>query len=188
MQKPDPLVPLSEAQIEIMNVVWDRGEVTVADVWRTLAARRKVARNTVLTMITRLEEKGWLNRDDAGHAFRYRAAVPRKATLRSVVRRLVDTAFGGSAEGMVMALSRARSFQGGGGANPGHDRPRGEEEGMNVLTRLSIGETWTLLALSVLLQVDRHDMRGRVGRAGSPRPSCGRPARALAGHSDLDPD
>jgi BlaI family penicillinase repressor len=104
----EPLPPLSEAQIEIMNVVWDRGEVTVADVWKALAARRKVARNTVLTMIQRLEEKGWLSRDDAGHAFRYRAAVPREATLGTMIRRLVDTAFEGSAEGLVMALLHGR--------------------------------------------------------------------------------
>ena len=37
--------PLSEAQLEIMNLVWDRGEVTVAEVWKALAARRKLARN-----------------------------------------------------------------------------------------------------------------------------------------------
>ncbi len=36
------LPPLSEAQIEIMNLVWDRGEVTVGEVWRALAARRKL--------------------------------------------------------------------------------------------------------------------------------------------------
>jgi BlaI family penicillinase repressor len=106
--EPEPLPPLSEAQIEIMNVVWDRGEVTVADVWKALSARRKVARNTVLTMISRLEEKGWLLRDDAGHAFRYRAASPREATLGTMIRRLVDTAFGGSAEGLVMALLHGR--------------------------------------------------------------------------------
>lgn len=108
MPDPAPLPRLSDAQIEIMNVVWDRGEVTVADVWKALASRRKVARNTVLTMITRLEEKGCLNRDDAGHAFRYKAAVPRDTTLGTVVRRLVDTAFGGSAEGLVMALLQGR--------------------------------------------------------------------------------
>lgn len=103
-----PLPPLSPAQMEVMNVVWDRGEVTVADVWKALSARRKVARNTVLTMITRLEERGWLRRDDRGHAYRYRAAAPREATLGSVVRRLVDTAFGGSAEGLVLALLHGR--------------------------------------------------------------------------------
>jgi BlaI family transcriptional regulator, penicillinase repressor len=108
MAETEPLAPLSEAQLEIMNVVWDRGEVTVADVWKALASRRKVARNTVLTMIVRLEERGWLRRDDAGHAHRYRAASPREATLGSVVRRLVDTAFGGSAEGLVMALLHGR--------------------------------------------------------------------------------
>ena len=60
--------PLSEAQLEIMNVVWDRGEATVAEVWKALAARRKVARNTVQTMIARLEERGWLKRRGDGPA------------------------------------------------------------------------------------------------------------------------
>ena len=100
--------PLSEAQMEIMNVVWDRGEVTVADVWKAVASRRKVSRNTVLTMLTRLEEKGWLSRDEEGHAFRYRATVPREVTLGTMIGRLVDTAFGGSAEGLVMALLHGR--------------------------------------------------------------------------------
>ena len=100
--------PLSEAQMEIMNVVWDRGEVTVADVWKAVASRRKVSRNTVLTMLTRLEEKGWLSCDEEGHAFRYRATVPRDVTLGTMIGRLVDTAFGGSAEGLVMALLDGR--------------------------------------------------------------------------------
>jgi len=94
--------------MEIMNVVWNRGEATVADVWKALGSRRKVARSTVVTMLTRLEEKGWLCCDEEGHAFRYRAAVPREATLGQVVRRLVDTAFDGSAERLVMALLHDR--------------------------------------------------------------------------------
>ena len=100
--------PLSEAQLEIMKVVWDRGEVTVADVWKAVTSRRKVSRNTVLTLLTRLEEKGWLSRDEEGHAFRYRATVPRDVTLGTMIGRLVDTAFGGSAEGLVMALLHGR--------------------------------------------------------------------------------
>jgi predicted transcriptional regulator len=108
MPEIDPLPPLSDAQMEIMNVVWERGEATVAEVWKELTARRKVARNTVLTMLTRLEEKGWLCRDEGGHAFRYRAAVPREATLRTVVRRLIETAFAGSAEGLIHALLHGR--------------------------------------------------------------------------------
>jgi len=107
---PLPLPSLSEAQMEIMNVVWDRGEATVADVWKVLSGRRTVARSTVLTMLSRLEEKGWLRCDQEGHAFRYRAALPREATLGTMVQRLVDTAFGGSAEGLVMALLHGRGI------------------------------------------------------------------------------
>jgi predicted transcriptional regulator len=110
MAEPDPRSPLSPAQLEIMNVIWDRGEATVADVWRTLSTRRQVARNTVLTMLARLEEKGWLERDTEGHAHRYRATAPREATLGSMVERLVETAFGGSAEGLFLALLHGRGI------------------------------------------------------------------------------
>ena len=108
MTPQDSRPPLSEAQLELMNVVWDRGEVTVADVWKAVASRRQVSRNTVLTMLTRLEEKGWLSRDEERHAFRYTATVPREVTLGTMIGRLVDTAFGGSAEGLVMALLHGR--------------------------------------------------------------------------------
>ena len=104
------LPALSEAQLEIMNIVWERGEATVADVWKALAEQRKVARNTVLTMMTRLEEKGWLERDEEAHAHRYRATAPREATLGTMISRLVETAFAGSAEGLMMALLHERGI------------------------------------------------------------------------------
>src|SRR5262245_33279105 len=108
MDVPGPLPLLSEAQLEIMNVVWERGDATVADVWKALSARRKVARNTVLTMLTRLEEKGWLERDAEAHAHRYRAAARREATPGTMTSRLIETAFGGSAEGLMVALLHGR--------------------------------------------------------------------------------
>jgi predicted transcriptional regulator len=108
--KPRGQAPLSEAQLEIMNLVWDAGEVTVADVWKALSARRGVARNTVQTMLTRLEERGWLESRADGHAFRYRAAVPRRSVQGILVRRLLDSAFGGSAEGLVLALLEGREI------------------------------------------------------------------------------
>jgi BlaI family transcriptional regulator, penicillinase repressor len=104
------LPALSEAQIEIMNVVWDRGEVTVAEVWKALSSRRPVARNTVLTMMERLQERGWLRCESGEHAFRYRAAAPREAAQGMMVRRLLDSAFNGSAEGLVMALLDGRGL------------------------------------------------------------------------------
>jgi predicted transcriptional regulator len=109
MAKPrSPLPALSQAQLEIMDVVWAGGEVTVTDVWNVLAQRRQVARNTVLTLMDRLERKGWLKRRAEGQTHYYSASAPRADTLGGVVRRLVDSAFAGSAEALVLALLEGR--------------------------------------------------------------------------------
>jgi len=91
-----------------MNLLWDQGELGVAQVWRLLSERRKVARNTVQTTLTRLVEKGWLKVRVEANAFYFRAARPRGSTLRGIVGQLVDTAFAGSAPGLVMALLEDR--------------------------------------------------------------------------------
>jgi BlaI family penicillinase repressor len=99
---------LSEAQLEIMDVVWAGREVTVTDVWNVLAGRRQLARNTVLTLMDRLEKKGWLKRRAEGQRHYYTAAAPRGDTLGGVVRRLVDSAFAGSPEALILALLDGR--------------------------------------------------------------------------------
>jgi len=107
MRQPD-LSRLTPAQLEIVNLFWERGELGVAQVWRLLAERRNVARNTVQTMLTRLVEKGWLTVRAAGNTFYFQASRPRASTLRGIVRHLVDTAFEGSPAGLVMALLEDR--------------------------------------------------------------------------------
>lgn len=104
------LPPLSDAQLEIMRVVWDRGEVAVGEVWDVLTQQRPIARNTVQTVISRLAQKGWLKHRKQGRAFLYRATAARDATVRGMVRRLVDTVFSGSAEGLVLAMLEGRSL------------------------------------------------------------------------------
>lgn len=100
--------PLSAAQLEIMNVVWDRREVTISEVWQELCRQRKVARATVQTVIGRLEEKGWLRHRNVGQAFFYSAVYSRDATQSRLVNDLVDAAFDGSVEGLVWALLKGR--------------------------------------------------------------------------------
>ncbi|HEY4262958.1 MAG TPA: BlaI/MecI/CopY family transcriptional regulator [Schlesneria sp.] len=104
MVNSDEFPQLSETQLEIMTVIWRRGEATVGEVWKELSAQRPVARNTVLTLMERLEKKGWLQRRADGHLYHYSATVNREETLGKMVGRLVDTAFSGSAEGLMMAL------------------------------------------------------------------------------------
>jgi predicted transcriptional regulator len=103
MSKPE-LPPLSEAQLEIMNVVGDQGTATVGQVWKALSKRRALSRNTISTMVTRLEEKGWLHHRAVGGTYLYSATHPRQKVLSRLVRRLVDAAFQGSAEGLVLML------------------------------------------------------------------------------------
>jgi predicted transcriptional regulator len=103
MPKPE-LPPLSEAQLEIINIIWDQGTATVGQVLKIQTKRRPISRNTVSTMMTRLEEKGWLRHRVIGGTFLYSATSPRKKVLPRMVHRLVDAAFQGSAEGLVLTL------------------------------------------------------------------------------------
>jgi predicted transcriptional regulator len=107
----DASAPLTAAQMEVMDLVWERGEATVGALWRELSARRPIARNTVQTTIVRLEQRGWLtHRDDGGGVFVYTPARRRGAAVKGMVRRLVDTAFEGSVSGLVMALLENHSL------------------------------------------------------------------------------
>ena len=99
---------LTPAQLEIMNLFWQHGELSVAQVRQMLSSRRAIARNTVQTMLKRLADNGWLHARAQGNAFYFRAARPRKSTLRGMLGQLLDSAFGGSASGLVMALMESR--------------------------------------------------------------------------------
>jgi BlaI family penicillinase repressor len=104
VSKDETLPALSETQLEIMNVVWDHEKCSVADVWKILNDRRGVTRNTVHTLIVRLEEKGWLTHCEEGSAFLYAATVSREAAQQRCVQRIIETVFDGSAEGLVLTL------------------------------------------------------------------------------------
>lgn len=109
--KDEELLPaLSEAQTEIMNVVWEHGEVTLTQVYTILTAQRELARNTVQTQLTRLVEKGWLLHRAVGKAFYYRATVEREDARSRVLNRLLTAVFEGSTEGLVMTLLDGRKL------------------------------------------------------------------------------
>ena len=95
---------LSDAQQEIMEIIWDRGEISVSEVWDVLQKRRDVARNTVQTMIVRIEQKGWIEHRSIGRTFVYKATQPRTTTLRQPLADLMSAAGRGAAEALVTAL------------------------------------------------------------------------------------
>jgi BlaI family penicillinase repressor len=99
-----PEEPLSLAQREIMEIVWEKGEVAASEVRELLADGRGLARETVRTMLERMEDKGWLKHRVVGRTFFYSAGVPRDATAGQKVIELIDTVCGGSPERLMTAL------------------------------------------------------------------------------------
>lgn len=87
-----------------MEIIWERGEVTVAGLWEELAAKREIARSTVQTLVVRMRDKGWIEHRVEGNRFVYSAAVPRDASIGHRLRDFIDGAFGGSPEQLVSAL------------------------------------------------------------------------------------
>jgi BlaI family transcriptional regulator, penicillinase repressor len=95
---------LTPAQREIMEIIWERGELSASEVRRILSQTRPVARNTVRTLIERMEEKGWITHRPDGRTFLYSAAQQRNASIGQKVREVIETVCGGSPEALVTAL------------------------------------------------------------------------------------
>lgn len=103
-QKRLKMPELTPAQSILMEIIWMRGEVSAAEARRILARSRPVARNTVRTLLERMEEKGWIRHRVEGRTFFYSAAHPRQATIGQKVQMIIETVCGGSAEALVTAL------------------------------------------------------------------------------------
>lgn len=89
-------------ETEIMNVLWDRGPSTVAEVRDALDDGS--AYTTILTLMRVLEEKGRVARRVEGKAHRYRALVPREAASSRALDGVVGQFFHGSTEQLMMQL------------------------------------------------------------------------------------
>ena len=87
---------ISDAEWDVMKVVWDRQPVPASDVVERLAAERGWAPRTVKTMLNRLVAKGALAYDVEGKRFLYRAAVKREACVRHESRSFLSRVFGGA--------------------------------------------------------------------------------------------
>ncbi len=85
---------LGPLEAEIMDVVWERGEVTVRDVHQALRSGRPIAYTTVMTTLGRLADKGLLQRMEDQPAHRYVALMSREQYARTTVKSVVDWLIG----------------------------------------------------------------------------------------------
>jgi BlaI family transcriptional regulator, penicillinase repressor len=91
----------TEGELEILQVLWERGESTVRDVHDVLNAQRPRAYTSIMSLLNIMTDKGSVVREPQGRAFIYRARRPREKTLGQIVGGVLGGAFAGSAQELV---------------------------------------------------------------------------------------
>ena len=111
---PDSTLPRpTDAELEILKVLWRRGPCTVREVFDSLSESKQTGYTTVLKFMQIMSEKGLVRRDETERAHRYEAALAEEETQRQLVGDLLRRAFDGSAKRLVMqALSAERASAG----------------------------------------------------------------------------
>jgi len=82
---------LGPLEQEIMNCLWKTTDCKVHDVHKCLLKKRKIAYTTVMTIMTRLTQKGLLTRKKIGKAYLYSPKKTRKKTVKTVINKIVNS-------------------------------------------------------------------------------------------------
>jgi BlaI family transcriptional regulator, penicillinase repressor len=98
----------TDAELEILTVLWSRGPSTVRAVHETIAGRRPAQYTTVLKLLQIMDQKGLVRRNESQRAHVYEASRPREATQRQLAGDLLQRAFGGSARSLMLGALSAR--------------------------------------------------------------------------------
>ena len=99
---------LTEQELEIMKIVWQREQATVRDVYEALLEKRKIAYTTVMTMMKILETKGYLKKHRQDRAFVYQPTRPKNQVIGGMIREFIDRVFNGSAEPLLVHLVKVQ--------------------------------------------------------------------------------
>jgi BlaI family transcriptional regulator, penicillinase repressor len=98
---------LTELQLMIMTVLWEKGEASVIDIHDALRDERRIAQSTVATLLSRMDEKGVVERREDGRQYLYRATVTPEQVRHSIVADfagLTDRLFSGDVASIVSQL------------------------------------------------------------------------------------
>jgi BlaI family transcriptional regulator, penicillinase repressor len=102
---------LTGQELEIMKVIWPRGQATVREVYDDLRTRRSIAYTSVQTMMNVLETKGHLKRQPGAKPANVYAPVrPQQLVVKSMVREFVNRVFDGSARPLLVHLLKEKGL------------------------------------------------------------------------------
>lgn len=98
----------TDAELEILNVLWERGASTVREVHEAIAKRKPAQYTTTLKLLQIMAEKRLVRRDETQRAHIYEAAQPREWTQQQLAGHLLQRAFNGSAKGLLLGALTSR--------------------------------------------------------------------------------
>lgn len=98
----------TDAELAVLNVLWDRGPSTVRQVHEVLSGERDLGYTTVLKSLQVMTEKGLVLRDESERSHVYSATQTAAQTQRSLLGDLMERAFGGSAAQLVIQALHAK--------------------------------------------------------------------------------
>jgi predicted transcriptional regulator len=98
------LTGLGWLEADVLRVVWDKGEVTVRDVYEHLRENRRIAYTTVMSVLRNLAAKGLLAQDKTAAAYVYRPLVSDEEVARGILDAVVDKIMGGRREPLIEYL------------------------------------------------------------------------------------
>jgi predicted transcriptional regulator len=101
---PKKSITLTEAELRLMKILWQRGESVVSDLVAAMPDGETLAYNSVLTTVRILEQKGYVDHRQEGRAFVYRPCVAEHEAGRSEVRHVLSRFFGNSRERLLLSL------------------------------------------------------------------------------------
>lgn len=103
-------VRISEAELDIMAVLWTEAPLSAVAIAARVPARRAWSPTTIKTMLSRLVDKGALSSEAQGRRFLYRPLIERERIAGAQARRLVDRLFGGRVSPLVAHLAERRDL------------------------------------------------------------------------------
>lgn len=101
---------LTELQIALLRLLWQRGEASVAEMWEELYAERGLAQTTIATIVARLQRRGILSRRTRDRQFVYTALISEADVQHSMVSELTERVFDGDVTALVNHLLSARDM------------------------------------------------------------------------------
>jgi len=104
---PEKVTP-TERELEILKVLWDRGEATVRDVYEELRQRLPIVQNTVQAFLRTMEDKGLVRHRLEGRTFIYQPTFQRQQTTQRLAEQLLTRAFDGAMDQLVQSVLSLR--------------------------------------------------------------------------------